>query len=347
MDSKRQCSTRVRQTRMIFPQCYTVEPEQSLTGAWALAANRTYDVSVYGPNGSCRSFMWLGDLDGAAHANGIGHPATVATLRLVDANIKRVEDGLKAAGLFDDYSIWVSSDHGFSTYTGAADLDRLLSPFAHALPDGSPAIVTSGGAIYVRDEAEKTVPAIVAALQRTAGVGAIFTRAKSRGDMTGYVPGTLSFDAIRWVHERSAQILFSPDWTDHRNTQSWPGTTSSNGTAGHGSSSPFDIHNTLIAAGPDLKRGARIELPSANVDFAPTFLTLLGLPAPPSMQGRVLREALDGAPPPTNARVRSNEVSVSAPDTGYTLTGTFSTIDSEGKSYRYFDGTKVVRRESK
>ena len=38
------------------------------------------------------------------------------------ANIKRVEDGLKAAGLFDDYSIWVRSDHGFSTYTGAADL---------------------------------------------------------------------------------------------------------------------------------------------------------------------------------------------------------------------------------
>ena len=288
--------------------------------------------------------MWLGDLDGAAHANGIGHPATVATLRLVDENIKRVEDGLKAAGLFDNYSIWVSSDHGFSTYTGAADLDRLLSPFAHALPDGSPAIVTSGGAIYVRDEAEKTVPAIVAALQRTTGVGAIFTRAKSRGDLTGYVPGTLSFDAIRWVHERSAQILFSPDWTDHQNTQSWPGTTSSNGTAGHGSSSPFDIHNTLIAAGPDLKRGARIELPSANVDFAPTFLTLLGLPVPPSMQGRVLREALDGAPSATNARVRSNEVNVSAPDTGYTLTGTFSTIDSESKSYRYFDGTKVVRR---
>ena len=39
-----------------LPQCYTVEPNQSLTGLWALAANRTYDVSVYGPNGFFRSF---------------------------------------------------------------------------------------------------------------------------------------------------------------------------------------------------------------------------------------------------------------------------------------------------
>ena len=159
------------------------------------------------------------------------------------------------------------------------------------------------------------------------------------------MPGTLSFDAIRWVHERSARdpvlarLDRSPEHAELGRARRRP-----NGTAGHGSSSPFDIHNTLIAAGPDLKRGARIELPSANVDFAPTFLTLLGLPVPPSMQGRVLREALDGAPSTTNARVRSDEVNVSAPDTGYTLTGTFSTIDSESKSYRYFDGTKVVRR---
>ena len=39
-----------------LPQCYTVEPDQSLTGLWALATNRTYDLSVYGPNGFFRSF---------------------------------------------------------------------------------------------------------------------------------------------------------------------------------------------------------------------------------------------------------------------------------------------------
>jgi predicted AlkP superfamily pyrophosphatase or phosphodiesterase len=288
--------------------------------------------------------IWLGDLDGTTHAKGVGAPATVATLRQVDDNVKRIEDGLRAAGLFDDYSIWVSSDHGFSTHTGGVDLAGLLSPFAHKMSDGSPAIVASGGAIYVRDEPDKTVPAIVTALQRTAGVGAIFTRAKSAGAFEGYLPGTLSFDAIRWTHARSAQILFSPDWTDRKNAHGWPGSTASSGTAGHGSSSPFDVHNTLIAAGPDLKRGARIDLPSANVDFAPTFLTLLGLPVPSSMQGRVLREGLADGPAPKTTDARSTEVRVSALDAGYTLTGTFSTIDSGGKSYRYFDRTAVVRR---
>ncbi|HEX7139176.1 MAG TPA: nucleotide pyrophosphatase/phosphodiesterase family protein, partial [Vicinamibacterales bacterium] len=78
--------------------------------------------------------MWLSDLDTAAHDNGIGAPATVATLRRVDENIGRIQEALKAAGLLDDYDIWVSSDHGFSTYTGAPDVASILRPFARTMP---------------------------------------------------------------------------------------------------------------------------------------------------------------------------------------------------------------------
>src|SRR6185436_10212398 len=83
-----------------------------------------------------------------------------------------------------------------------------------------------------------------------------------------------------------------PDWTDAANDYGFAGTSASNGTAGHGSSSPFEIHNTLIAAGPDLRQRAMVSNPSGNVDFAPTFLRLLGLKVPSSMQGRVLEEGL-------------------------------------------------------
>ena len=69
--------------------------------------------------------MWLSDLDSTAHDKGIGDPATVDVLRHVDAEIKRIEDGLKAAGVFDDFNIWVTSDHGFSTHTGAVALDTI------------------------------------------------------------------------------------------------------------------------------------------------------------------------------------------------------------------------------
>jgi predicted AlkP superfamily pyrophosphatase or phosphodiesterase len=288
--------------------------------------------------------MWLSDLDSTAHEKGIGAPETVEVLRLVDSEIKRTEDGLKAAGLFDSYDIWVTSDHGFSTHTGAVPLDALLKPFARLLPDGSPRIVTSGGAIYVRDGDEAALSAITAILQKTAGVGAIFTRAAKPESFVGRVPGTLSFAAARWDHDRSAQILFSPDWTDAANAHGMRGTVASDGTAGHGSSSPWDIHNTLIAAGPDLKQGVTVDAPSANVDFVPTFLRLLDMAIPSSVQGRPLEEALVGGPAPGATAVRTAEHTASTPDGTYAVTGTFSTVSSGGREYRYLDRTKVARK---
>ena len=287
--------------------------------------------------------MWLGGVDSSAHAYGLGDPATVDMLRRVDAAIGHVQDGLRAAGLFDAYNIWVTSDHGFSTYTGAADVEALLKPHAVAGPDGSPGLVAGGGAIYVRDRREETVSAVAAALQRTSGVGAIFTRGVSAGSLDGRIPGTLSFDAARWGHERSADILFSPDWTDQANAQGIRGTSASDGVAGHGSSSPFDIHNTLVAAGPDLRRGVRIDVPSGNVDFAPTFLERLGLTIPPSMQGRVLDEAFTDGPEPASIGVRALEHRVTNQDSSYRLTAFLSIVESRGVAYRYFDHTKVER----
>jgi predicted AlkP superfamily pyrophosphatase or phosphodiesterase len=287
--------------------------------------------------------MWLSDLDSTAHEKGVGAPATVEVLRQVDREIQRVEDGLEAAGLFDSYDIWVTSDHGFSTHTGAVDLDALLKPFARLLPDGSPRIVTSGGAIYVRDGDRAAISAIAGILQKTAGVGAIFTREAQPESFAGGVPGTLSFYAARWGHDRSGQILFSPDWTDAANAYGMRGTAASEGTAGHGSSSPWDIHNTLIAAGPDLKQGVTIDAPSANVDFVPTFLKLLEIAIPPSVQGRPLEEALVGGATLGANAVRTAEHTASTPDRTYAVTGRFSIVSAGGREYRYFDGTRVAR----
>jgi arylsulfatase A-like enzyme len=196
----------------------------------------------------------------------------------------------------------------------------------------------------VRDGDEATVAAVVAALQQRAGVGAIFTRAAQPDSLDGAVPGTLSFDAVRWNHDRSAQILFSPDWTDAPNPYGMRGTTASSGTAGHGSTSPWDIHNTLIAAGPDVKRGATVDVPSANVDFAPTFLRLLEISIPPSMQGRPLEEALVEGAAASAGDVRALEHTARAADGRYAVTGTFSIVRTGGREYRYFDGTSVVRK---
>lgn len=288
--------------------------------------------------------LWLGALDGTAHAHGVGDPRTVEVLRLVDAQIARVQDGLAARGLLDRCTIWVSSDHGFSTHTGAPDVSALLAGIPPARPDGSPTLVAGGGAIYVREDDPKSRQAIVTrivdTLQQTPGIGPVFTTARTPGAFDGAVPGTLSFDAIRWQHSRAADVLYAADWSDAVNAHGRRGATAAGGTAGHGSASPWDIHNTLIAAGRGLGRGRVVDLPSANVDLAPTMLTMLGLPLPPSMQGRVLREAFE---PGATGTASTATHTVRSADGAYAATATFTTVRIGGADYRYLDRITTTR----
>jgi arylsulfatase A-like enzyme len=287
------------------------------------------------------TFMWLNDPDGTAHANGIGAELTLRSLALVDAGIGRVEDQLRAKGLLDRTNIFVTSDHGFSTHTGTFRLASLVAPFAKPLPDGSPDIVVAEGAIYFRGGADAArVSAIVAALQQRPEVGAIFTRPKAGAGAEGVVPGTLSFAVARWNHRRSGEILVSANWTDEKNDAGYPGKTTDTGKAGHGTSSPFDIHNTLIAAGPDLREHASSEVPTGNVDIAPTLLQLLGLKVPASMTGRVIEEALRNGPAIASVNVERVTETVKSPDGRYTLTAHLS--KAGGKTY--LDYTDVKRQ---
>jgi predicted AlkP superfamily pyrophosphatase or phosphodiesterase len=288
--------------------------------------------------------LWLTDPDTTAHLAGIGAPATVTALRQLDGQLERVLDGLAERRLLDAFDVWVTSDHGFSTYTGAPSVEPVLKPFMRSLPDGSPRIAAGGGAIYVRDRDRAAIHAIVRGLQQTKGVGAIFTRGPA-GSLDGEAPGTLSFEAARWDHERSADILFSPDWTDGTNAFRYRGTSASGGVAGHGSSSPFDIHNVLIAAGSGLKSGAVVRAPSGNVDFAPTFLQALGIPVPSTMQGRVLHEAFAGRSRAPSARRVTH--TVRSPDGAYVLTVQYAVLETGGVEYRYLDRTTVRRSSSR
>ena len=62
----------------------------------------------------------------------------------------------------------------------------------------------------------------------------------------------------------------------------------------HATLSPFDMHATLIAAGPDFTRGFASDLPSGNVDVAPTILYILGVTPAQPLDGRILMESFPG-----------------------------------------------------
>jgi len=127
----------------------------------------------------------------------------------------------------------------------------------------------------------------------------------------------------------------------------------------HGSFSPVDVHNTLIAAGPRFKSAFADPLPSGNVDVAPTVAKILGF-ALPSAVGRVLDEALEGGKsindyqvvstslaPRVSARGLTMILSTGAIDSGkttYTMQLKAKELSWGGRSFRYFDSAKAIRR---
>ena len=284
--------------------------------------------------------MWLNDPDGTAHGNGIGAELTLKSLALVDAGIGRVEDALKTRRLLDRTNIIVTSDHGFSTHTRELRLAALVDPFARPMADGSKDIVVAEGAIYLRSGSDPArVVAIVAALQKRPEVGAIFTRPVTNGRAEGTVPGTLSFDVARWNHARAGDILVSANWNGEKNDAGFAGRTTDGGVAGHGTTSPYDLHNTLIAAGPDFREHAVSDVPTANVDIAPTLLHLFGMRPAPAMTGRVIEEALPNGPSIASVRIDHMAETVKTPDGSYELTAHIS----KAAGHAYLDFTEVKR----
>jgi len=273
---------------------------------WAVDAYLEFGLKEFRPD---LTLLWLTDPDGTAHRNGVGSPLTREALQAVDADLGRLLDTLAQRGLRERTNILVTADHGFSTHGGPFNLTALLT--ARGLAAGVK--VVGGTQLYVQSGGEEKIRRIVALLQETAWVGAIFTRASSPGAREGFVPGTLSFDAIHYRHARAADILVDPQWSEAANAHGYAGATTSGGVAGHGSSSPYDIRIRLVAAGPDFKRGVRSPVPTSNVDLAPTLCRLHGLEPGPGMTGRVLAELLRDGPAPPTLKIEREVRKVSAP----------------------------------
>src|SRR5262249_3400044 len=132
----------------------------------------------------------------------------------------------------------------------------------------------------------------------------------------------------------------------------------------HGTPGRANVRNTLIAAGPHFKSGLRSNIPSGNVDVAPTIAHLLGFELP-GADGRVLHEALQatsvsvqGTGPSTTGAVTADRLTVYKPTARknqdaqvgseratYEIVVTRSGArDSSGKTVEYLDDVRAVRR---
>lgn len=285
-------------------------------------------------------FLWITDPDHTAHAKGVGTPDTASALKHVDEEVGRVLEFLKSKQLDGSVNVIITSDHGFSTQGGEANLTQLLVQNGLKKSLASTDVIVSDGAIYVANHDADAIATIVGMLQSTPWIGPIFTSAAKPGDVQGRVPGTFSFDAIHWNHERAGDILVDVTWTNEANTEGWKGKTALQGTAGHGTSSPYDIHNTLIAAGPAFKKGVVNKAPTGNVDIAPTVLHILGVKGGPPMDGRVLNEILVDGPAPASVAVKRSIETTAHVVSGVAYTAELHRSTVDGHTYLDFAQTR-------
>ncbi|HEV2124115.1 MAG TPA: nucleotide pyrophosphatase/phosphodiesterase family protein [Chloroflexota bacterium] len=265
------------------------------------------------------TICWYRDPDTTQHALGLGTAESLASLHANDQQLAILLEAIDRLGWTDTTDVLLTSDHGFSTIARTAGTSGpgisggLVEAGLKQRPESTD-VVVAGSALYLTGEACERAQEIVAWLMAQPWIGNIFVR---DGGPASDVPGTLPLSTL-WdgrVSARCPDIQCAYQWTDATNEFGIPGTTLRGGNvASHGTVSPYDMRNTLIAAGPDFRRGHTSTIPAGIVDVAPTLLALLGLPPLATAQGRVLNEALHqdteagGIP-----AVSEDEVSAEAP----------------------------------
>ena len=228
------------------------------------------------------------------------------------------------------------------------------------LPKDAVVIAPNDGTdyLYVPTHDAAVVKRVVRFLQSRNVVNTVFVAKRY-----GAIPGTLPAEAVHLDNaRRGPDIIISYAWDADAVVQGFPGTevgTVSTERGQHGSFSPRDVHNTLIASGPDFRQAMRDPLPSGNVDVAPTLAALLNLPLP-TAQGRVLHEALTGvlARPLSDYAVKPAAIHPAQPATGlktvridgaplpatrYSFTVRQKRLSFDGRTWTYFDQAAADR----
>jgi predicted AlkP superfamily pyrophosphatase or phosphodiesterase len=258
------------------------------------------------------SILWLGEPDLTQHESAPGAPAALAAIKSADENLAAVLAALDQRNARGTTDVFVVSDHGFSTIRRSIDLRKILNDAGFAAKTefesepkpGEIMLAGNGGSVlfYVVGHDEKLIHRLVEFLQQSDFVGVIFTKEPMEGtfmlEQAKIHPPSRGYGAASSDH--APDVMMSFRWNDSKNQFGIPGTIDADwqraaGKGTHATLSRFDMHNTLIAAGPDFRRGETDDLPTGNIDLAPTILQILGSKALAKMDGRVLSEAMIGS----------------------------------------------------
>jgi arylsulfatase A-like enzyme len=246
------------------------------------------------------SLLWLSEPDLTQHELSPGAEPSLAAVRSSDRNLALVVEALEKKKARETTDIFVVSDHGFSTIERAIDFPAELrkagfdatGAFRETPKRGQVMVVGNGGTIlfYVIEHDHDVAARLVEWLQRSDFAGVIFCREKFEG--------TFPLETVRANTADAPDVMVALRWNKNPNRFGVAGQIITDsgrgpGEGSHATLSAFDVHNTLIAAGPDFRERLASTLPSSNVDIAPTVLKILGIEPPQKFDGRVLVEGME------------------------------------------------------
>jgi arylsulfatase A-like enzyme len=247
------------------------------------------------------SLLWLSEPDDTEHKTAPGAPPALAAVKASDENLARVLSALDKHNARPTTDIFVVSDHGFSTIAREIELPKILraagfdavTEFVGEAKPGQIMLAGNGGTVlfYVIGHDARIAKRLVEFLQQTDFAGVIFTREP--------MEGTFTLDRAKIDNPYAADVVMAFRWTDDKNQFGVPGMIDADwqraaGQGTHATLSRFDVHNMLVAAGPNFENGLTSDVPSGNIDVVPTILAILGIQSAATMDGRVLSEAMKG-----------------------------------------------------
>jgi arylsulfatase A-like enzyme len=250
------------------------------------------------------SVLWLGEPDYSQHHTGPGSATSLAAIRGSDAQLARVLEVLDQKQIRAQTDVILVSDHGFSTIGNKIDVPAVLRRHGfratREFPSGSAKageilVVENGGSVffYVTGHDRSLLEDLVQHLQMQPFCGVLFTR--------DGLEGTFRLEEGRIGSPEAPDVVLSFRWKADRNANGAPGSLYSDeskygaGQGMHASLSPFDLHNTGVIVGPDFRKDWVDDLPTGNIDVAPTVYWILGIKPEQEPAGRVLQEAMAGA----------------------------------------------------